>query len=137
MSETHSQRVRLGRPGGGGARYARSYRCKSAEGPLYGQVFASVYILYATLLYPGFMPCNTMREGRMVRVDHGDAIPERRGGQCMRCECNNGQFMCSRPEGDDNRCPRSDPDMTPMNCMMNGEMVMHREQRQVRMSSLT
>lgn len=74
-----------------------------------------------------------MRDNRMVDVRHGQSVPQHQGGQCMRCECNNGQFECSRGESDRDDCSRSNPDdnRRPENCMMGGDMIMHNEQREV------
>lgn len=66
----------------------------------------------------------------MVNVRHGDSVSRRENNQCMRCRCNNGEVVnCTRREGD-TMCSRSDPDARPANCMMDGEMVMHNEQRE-------
>lgn len=66
----------------------------------------------------------------MVSVRHGDAIPMQ-AEQCQRCECDNGRLQCTDLD-EDSRCPRSDPDQRPANCMTRGdEEVQHGEMRQV------
>ena len=74
-----------------------------------------------------------MQDERMVSVNHGDSAPRREDNMCMSCRCNDGEFECSRPDDDEVDCRRSDPDDNdrPENCMMDGEMVMHNEQREV------
>ena len=71
----------------------------------------------------------------MVRVQHDQPILMREEGQCRKCVCMNGNFMCSPPDDSEVMCTLSDPPegQAPMNCMKDGEMVMHGEQREVRM----
>ena len=73
-----------------------------------------------------------MQDRRMVTVNHGESVPRHQNGMCLRCRCDDGEFRCSRPDDDEADCMRSDPqDNTRRNCMMNGERVMHNEQREV------
>lgn len=84
--------------------------------------------------FAGFQACSVMRDDRMVRVRHDEAVPMRQAGSCMNCRCNNGRFECQAPEDSEAMCMRSDPPEgeMPRNCMMEGgEMVMHNEQREV------
>ena len=69
----------------------------------------------------------------MVSVRHGESVPMRQGqtNRCQRCECEDGSLQCSNLD-EDSRCPRSDPNQRPANCMTrDGEEVQHGEMRQV------
>ena len=70
-------------------------------------------------------------------MNHGESVPRREDDDvCRRCRCNDGEFECSMPDGEDIDCRRSDPNENerPSNCMMGEEMVMHNEQREVSFS---
>ena len=69
----------------------------------------------------------------MTIVRNKQFVARRVNNMCMSCQCKNGQFACSRPRDNSSDCSRSDPDDNnrPANCMMDGEMVMHNQQRMV------
>lgn len=72
----------------------------------------------------------------MITVNHEESIPRRQNDMCMRCRCEDGMFQCSMPDDEEADCRRSDPvNNNRQDCMMDGQMVMHNEQREVKEST--
>ena len=93
----------------------------------------TVIELVVCMYHTVFEGCSSMRDDRMIMVRHDDVVPLREGGVCRRCQCNDGTFECNPPTDAEATCDRSDPrdNDRPQNCMMDGEMLMHNEQREV------